>query len=143
MPLKDCAQTVMAFDYGTRRIGVAVGQTVSRTATALKTIQAKNGNPRWDDITKLIDDWAPDMFVVGRPSYDDGHQHPLDDAIDRFSRRLTGRYSRSVEFVDEHLSSYEASQDENSSSRGLDADAARVILHTWFEQLPSTHQAVN
>ncbi|MFT4580560.1 MAG: putative Holliday junction resolvase [Gammaproteobacteria bacterium] len=141
--MTDCARTVMAFDYGTQRIGVAVGQTVSRTATALKIVHAKNGNPRWEDITKLINEWAPDMFVVGKPSYEDDRQHPLDDAIERFSRRLTGRYSRSVSFVDEHLSSYEASQDPTSRSRGLDADAARLILHTWFEQMPSTHQVVN
>ncbi|MDA0820883.1 MAG: Holliday junction resolvase RuvX [Proteobacteria bacterium] len=143
MSMNDYAQTVMAFDYGTRRIGVAVGQTVSRTATALKIVHAKNGNPRWDDITKLIDEWAPDMFVVGKPSYDDGRRHPLDDAIERFSRRLTGRYSRSVAFVDEHLSSYEASQTAISRPHALDADAARVILRTWFEQMPSTDQVVN
>jgi putative Holliday junction resolvase len=128
------ALTVMAFDYGTKRIGIAVGQTVSRTATALKVISADNGKPRWREITALIDEWGPDLFVVGKPGYKDQQPNPVGEEIERFSRRLTGRYNRPVEFVDERLSSFAAAHDDQAGSNGLDAAAAKMILLTWLEQ---------
>lgn len=124
----------MAFDYGTKRIGVAVGQGVSRTATALRIVAAKAGQPQWHEMTKLIDEWLPALFVVGYPTYEDGRRHPLSDEIERFSRRLSGRYNRPVEFADERLSSFEASRNSAAQDRGLDAEAARIILLSWFEQ---------
>ena len=125
----------MAFDYGTKRIGVAVGQTVSRTATALKVISANNGRPRWQDIATLIEEWGPDLFVVGKPGYEDRQPNPVCEEIERFSRRLSGRYNRPVEFVDERLSSFAASDDDQAGASGLDAVAAKMILLTWLEQL--------
>ena len=133
----------MAFDYGTRRIGVAVGQSVSRTATALRVVVAKAGQPQWREMTKLIDEWLPELFVVGYPTYEDGSRHPLSDEIERFSRRLSGRYSRPVEFADERLSSFEASSDGAAQERGLDAAAARVILLSWFDQAFSQKSLAN
>jgi putative Holliday junction resolvase len=130
------ALTVMGFDYGTKRIGVAVGQTITRTASPLATIAARNGDPRWDEIAKLVSEWSPDLFVVGLPSFSDDKAHPLHDDIQRFSRRLSGRYHHDVEFVDEYLSSIEASNDHQTTKHGLDAAAARLILITWFEQRP-------
>lgn len=127
------ATSVMAFDYGTKRIGIAVGQTVSCTASPLATINARNGAPRWDEITKLVDEWSPDLFVIGLPRFSDGEAHTLHDDIQRFSRRLAGRYHRDVEFVDEHLSSIAASTAPHSMRHGLDAGAANLILMTWFE----------
>jgi putative Holliday junction resolvase len=128
------ALTVMAFDYGTKRIGIAIGQTVSRTATALKVIAADNGKPRWQEIAALIDEWGPDLFVVGKPAYEDQQPNPVGEEIERFSRRLRGRYNRPVEFIDERLSSFAAAQDDQAGSSGLDAAAAKMILLTWLEQ---------
>jgi putative Holliday junction resolvase len=124
----------MAFDYGTKRIGIAVGQTVSRTATALTVVSANDGKPKWPEIAILVEEWAPDLFVVGMPVYADQLPNPLGVDIERFSRRLSGRYNRPVEFIDERLSSFAAGHDEEAGARGLDAAAAKSILLTWLEQ---------
>lgn len=127
------AVTIMAFDYGRKRIGVAIGQTVSRTATALKIVSANSGNPRWQEIAHLVEEWRPDLFVIGFPTYRDSETHMLRAEIEQFSRRLSGRYGRLVDFVDERLSSFEASDDPMTATKGIDAVAARLILMTWFE----------
>jgi putative pre-16S rRNA nuclease len=121
----------MAFDYGKKRIGVAIGQTVSRTATALKVLTAKQGNPQWREVGRLIDEWAPDLLVVGMPVYEGRQAHVLRAEIERFSRRLSGRYSLPVEFIDERLSSFAAACD--GVTDRLDAGAAKMILLTWLE----------
>lgn len=128
------AVTVMGFDFGLARIGVAVGQTVSRTATALKVLQAKSGSPTWNELTTLVDEWQPDLLVIGLPQYEDRTPHPLEDNIKRFSRRLHGRYKLPVTFIDEHLSSVAASHSGLSNNGELDAVAAMMILESWFEQ---------
>jgi putative Holliday junction resolvase len=133
----------MAFDYGTKRIGIAVGQTVSRTATALQVVAAVDGQPRWNEIADLVAQWAPDLFVVGMPTTQDEQAHSLSEAITRFSRRLTGRYKRPVEFIDEHLSSFAASDDDQAHSNGLDAVAAKMILLTWLDDLPNINKVAS
>jgi len=132
------ARTVMAFDYGSKRIGVAVGQTVSATATPLEVLRAKDGCPAWQDVARLIDTWAPDLLVVGMPSNDDDAPHRLEPAITRFSRRLRGRYRLPLEFVDERLSSYAASGAVGNQRGEVDAMAAKMILETWFERARSS-----
>ncbi len=135
------ALTAMAFDYGYKRIGVAVGQTVSRTATALKVVPARDGEPSWPEIAEIVDEWAPDLFVVGMPRLESDEANSFSDAIERFSRRLSGRYQRPVTYIDERLSSYAAGNDEQARTNGLDAAAAKMILLTWLEQ-PATDGAV-
>ena len=122
----------MGFDYGERRIGVAVGQTVTRTAQALVTLQVRNGQIDWPAITQLITAWKPQQLVLGLPSNDDGAEHPNGVPIARFARRLTGRFLLPVAFVDERLSSYAATEDPAARRLGLDAVAARLILETWL-----------
>jgi putative Holliday junction resolvase len=132
------ALTVMAFDYGTRRIGVAVGQTVSRTATPLTVLAVREGGqPRWDAVQRLLDDWQPDRLVVGMPETADGKAPGLKDPIERFANQLRGRTALPVEFITEHLSSW-AAGDAGLDHAGLDAGAATMILETWFEQLALT-----
>ena len=137
----DKATSVMAFDYGTKRIGVAVGQTASRTAKALKALAAIHGNPQWHQVARLVDEWAPDVFVVGMPTYDDRRPHPLRGEIERFARRLSGRYKLPVEFVDERLSSFEAAHDTLAVGAPINAAAARSILLTWLERAPAPAMA--
>jgi len=127
------ARTVMAFDYGSKRIGVAVGQTVSATAMPLEVLRATNGSPAWHDVARLIEAWTPDLLVVGMPHNDDDAPHRLEAAITRFSRRLRGRYQLPLEFVDERLSSYAASTVGGTRLREVDAMAAKMILETWLE----------
>ena len=122
----------MGFDYGERRIGVAVGQTVTRTAQALVTLQARNGQIDWPAITQLVAEWKPTQLVLGLPGYDDGEAHPNAAPITRFARRLAGRFHLPVAFVDERLSSYAAAEDPAARRLGLDAVAARLILETWL-----------
>jgi len=121
--------TILAFDFGAKRIGVAVGQTVSRTASPLQTLTQNNGRPDWEAIGRLIDTWEPSLLLLGLPSHADGTPHRLAPAVQRFQRRLQGRFKLPVEFIDERLSSVEA------AARGYgerDAVAAQVILETWL-----------
>lgn len=124
--------TALGFDYGERRIGVAVGQSQSRTAQALITLEVRNGQIDWPAITRLVEEWRPTQLVVGLPGSDDGQPHMNADAIARFARRLHGRFHLPVAFVDERLSSYAASDDPESRRVGLDAVAAKLILETWL-----------
>lgn len=128
------ANTVLAFDFGTQRIGVAVGQDATGTAQALATVRVRNGVPDWDAVSQVIKQWAPDQLVLGLPTTEDGSIHPLAAPIDRFARRLQGRFGLPVSFVDERLSSYVAESDPESKRIGVDAVAARVILESWFSE---------
>lgn len=126
------AETVLGFDYGERRLGVAVGQTLTRTAEALVTLPMRDGQPDWTRLAALIAEWRPTRLVIGLPSADDGRPHTNAPAIERFARRLAGRYRLPVAFVDERLSSYAAAEDPQSRRLGVDAVAARLILETWL-----------
>ena len=124
--------TALAFDYGERRIGVAVGQSQTRTAQALVTLVVRNGQVNWPAIAELVEQWQPQQLVVGLPVTDDGQPHSNAAPIARFARRLHGRFHLPVAFVDERLSSYAASEDPDTRRVGLDAVAARLILETWL-----------
>ncbi len=126
-------QTLLCFDYGEKRIGVAVGQTITSTARALQTIPVINKKPDWGKIKTLVDEWTPDKFVVGHPFTLDGNRQAMTNAAERFSRQLEHRYKLSVELISEQLSSYEARR-ELKSTRGLDPISARLILETWFTE---------
>ena len=124
--------TALAFDYGERRIGVAVCQSQTRTAQALVTLVVRNGQVDWPAIAELVEQWQPQQLVVGLPATDDGQPHSNAAPIARFARRLHGRFHLPVAFVDERLSSYAASEDPDTRRVGLDAVAARLILETWL-----------
>jgi putative Holliday junction resolvase len=128
--------TAMAFDYGTKRIGVAIGQTISLTAEPLQVIKVKNNQPNWNEINHLVDEWMPDIFVLGYPTTADKSPHFLLPKIQKFSRQLCSRYNKELNFVDERLSSH-ATVDYTSEVRriGLDAVAAKLILETWLSEL--------
>jgi len=128
-------KTALSFDYGEKRIGIAVGQTLTGSASAIKTITTTNKKIDWNSITILVNEWSPDIFVLGRPSLKSGHEHNLTNEIERFSRQLTGRYQLPVEFIDERLSSRAAVNYEQEVDRaGLDAVAAKLILETWLQE---------
>lgn len=138
------SRTLLGFDFGRARIGVAVGQEVTATAQPLAILTARAQRPDWDAIGKLIAEWQPDLLVVGIPYHADGSHSATTVAALRFSRQLQGRYRLAVATVDERLSSREAEQrntrqslPEGRSRRGqptLDHIAAAVILETWFNQ---------
>ena len=131
-------QTLLCFDCGKKRIGTAVGQTITATATALETINTINNKPDWENISRLIKEWNPDRLVVGKPLQLDGSRQEMTDIAERFSRQLEGRFHIPVEMIEEQLSSYEARR-ELKSTRDLDAVAARLILETWLSENISTN----
>lgn len=126
-------QTLLCFDYGEKRIGSAVGQTITATATALEIIKVENRKPNWKKIEQLIAEWRPDKLIVGHPFTLDGDRQEMTDAAERFGRQLEGRFQLPVELIAEQLSSYEARR-ELKSTRDLDAVAARLILESWLNE---------
>ncbi len=135
------SDTIMAFDYGTKSIGSAIGQTITGTASALRAFKAKDGIPNWDDIEKQIKEWQPTLLVVGLPT--DLHGKELATITPRakkFANRLHGRFGLPVELHDERLSTAEARADlfDRGGYRALtkgnvDCQSAVVILESWFE----------
>jgi putative Holliday junction resolvase len=132
--------TVLAFDFGTRRIGVAVGDFETRLAHPLTTVAAADNRARFSAIERLVAEWRPALLVVGQPSRSDGSEHPVGQLARRFAQRLHGRFGLRTELVDEHLTSHDAEQSLRSAGArgerlkaGLDAVAAQRILETYFE----------
>jgi len=133
-------QTLLGFDYGCKRIGVAVGQQLTRSATALTTVRARDGKPDWPAISHLIEEWQPDALVVGIPYHMDGTEQDMTRAVRRFCRQLEGRYRLPVYQADERLTSYivESSQPGNGDThQDIDPLAAQLILQDWLQQKES------
>jgi putative Holliday junction resolvase len=118
----------LAFDFGTRRIGVAIGNGVTRKARPLQTI-AGEARLRWPAIGGLIGEWQPQQLVVGIPRHPDGAPHEMTARCERFANQLAGRYGLPVARVDERYSSAAA-----DAGEGIDARAAAVILQQWFDE---------
>ncbi len=130
--------TLLAFDYGEKRIGVAVGNTLTRTARALTVIANLNRAHRFKAVGALLDEWRPDALVVGVPLYPDGTPHVMTQQAKRFGHQLNGRFGLLVHWIDERYSSVEArAQIREGIGRPdmLDAEAARVILQHYFDEL--------
>ena len=138
----DCSKpvTVMSFDYGTEKIGIAIGQSISSTAEPLTIIRAKDGIPNWSQITSLIESWRPNFFVVGLPYNLDGSDSKLLQRALKFAHRLNGRFNIPTFGIDERLSSKAATEKfktgnpKNSVRNEIDDVAAQIILETWFSE---------
>jgi putative holliday junction resolvase len=133
--LESRPQSIVAFDYGTKRIGVAVGQTVSGTASPVATVRSRAGNPDWNAIRAIVESFAPEALVVGIPievnEGEDTIEHPLTGPVMRFADQLHGLFGLPVHIVDERLSTYEARSRAPGDGQ-IDAIAAQVILETWL-----------
>lgn len=130
---------VLAFDYGTRRIGVASGQEMLGTGQPVAMIPARDGIPDWSRLEQLLQEWRPDVVVVGLPLNMDDSENDMCARTRKFGNRLHGRFHVPVEMVDERLTSYQAKGDVMAAggSRdfgrdGVDDRAAVLILETWF-----------
>ena len=119
---------VLGFDFGTRRIGVAIGNGVTRDARALRTIDAADNDARWSALTAIIDEWAPTQLVVGIPRHPDGAPHAMTARCERFARQLEGRYRLPVARVDERYSSAVVERADD-----VDAAAAAIIVQQWLD----------
>ncbi len=129
----------MAFDYGLRQIGAAVGNCELGTSRPLAVLRARDGVPDWAQLEALVREWQPDLLLVGDPLNMDGSPSELGARAHKFGRRLHGRLGLPVEMVDERLSSFEAKQQAREAGhRGdykaapIDSHAAELILQTWL-----------
>lgn len=134
----DRPRVLLGFDFGEKRIGVAVGQELTGTARGIATLISKNRQPDWQGISQLIEQWHPDLLVIGRPLHMDGSEQPLTHLAYRFGNRLSGRYNLPIAQVDERLSSYEAEQELREESgryspEDIDQRAAAKILQSWLD----------
>ena len=140
--------TVLAFDFGEKRIGVATGETLLGSAHPLTVIHALSNDDRFAAIGKLVDEWRPERLVVGLPTHADGTPHAMTRLASRFGERLARRFALPVSFADERLTSRDAEarlretgRDARAAKAVVDAVAAQLILQTWFENSddPTVH----
>jgi len=132
--------TVLGFDYGLRRIGVATGQSVTGTASPLVEIAARDGVPDWVVIGKLLNEWKPSLVLVGEPINMDGSDSDMAKRARKFGNRIHGRFGLPTAMVDERLTSFEAKQivkerygAQNFGAWAVDSIAAVLIIERWFE----------
>lgn len=139
--------TVLGFDYGKKRIGVAVGQTVTASARPLATVAVRDTGPEWPRIDEFVAAWRPEALVVGLPQHLDERagEHALAAPVTAFAAELGRRYALPVHLIDEHLSSHEAQQraaqhgrrpppQSRAAKEEVDRVAAQVILESWLAQ---------
>lgn len=130
--------TLLAFDYGEKRIGVAIGNALTGQARALVVVPNRNREFRFEAVGKLIGEWKPDALVVGLPCHPDGTPHEMTQLAKRFGNQLNGRFNLPVAWVDERYSSVAADLDmrERGTAGDMrDAEAARIILQQYLDGL--------
>ena len=135
------AETILGFDFGEKRIGVAVGNTVTSQAEALTTLHVESNAARLDAVEKLVIAWQPASLVVGQPEHADGRPHEVAHLAKKFGNRLSEKFKLPVAYINETLSSLEASR--MLTERGvrgiaqkaeIDAVAAQVILQSYLDE---------
>ena len=142
-------RSVLGFDFGKKRIGIAIGQCLTHTATPLTTLTSRDNKPDWEGIQALINEWRPDALVVGIPCHMDGTEHEMTQAAQRFVRQLEGRHRLPVYTMDERLTSAEAEASLREAPKkkrrrdkaAIDTIAAQVILQSWLEEELLSHDA--
>ena len=133
--------TLIGFDFGERRIGVAVGETSTRIANPLGAIEESANEARFAAIGRIVDEWRPAAFVVGLPRHDDGSEHAVAKLAEKFARRLEARYHLPVAFVDETLTSaiaeseLRATRTRAARKSDVDALAAAMILQSYLDAM--------
>lgn len=134
LPLK-----VLAFDFGTQKIGVAFGQTLTDTAQAIGLVKANDGIPNWTEVEELIAQWQPSVFLIGLPFNMDGSESDLLMRARKFGKRLHGRYGKQCFGVDERLTSVEAREEAELEGRpkdqAIDDIAAQIMLQSWLREI--------
>ncbi len=134
-------QRVLGFDFGDKSIGVAYGQSITQTAKPLAALKAKDGQPDWNIVEKLIKEWQPQAFIVGNPLNMDGTEQLLTLRAKKFGNKLHGRFGLPLEMMDERLTTVEAKAQlfEQGGYRALQKDhidslSAVLIIESWFSE---------
>lgn len=140
---KTAERTLLGFDFSKNRIGIAVGHELTGTVTPLETLSAKNNKPDWDGVTRLIEEWQPDLCIVGLPLTEEGGEQEASQAARRFANQLNGRYHLPIELTDERYSTREAqnliressmSKKNKQNKANIDKIAAQLIIQSWLEK---------
>ena len=125
---------IVAFDFGTKKIGVAVGQTATYTSSPLQVILNKDDKVNWNEINKLLNEWKPELIIVGKPLNMDDTDSEIMKQVERFYQKLKKIYDTNFEYIDERLTTFEARQIlEDTNINNVDANAAKLLIDNWFE----------
>lgn len=134
--------TVLGFDYGTKSIGTAIGQSLTGTGNPIGSIKAVDGIPKWEEIGMLIEEWQPDIVVVGLPLNMDGTEQEITQRAKKFANRINGRFGVKIATQDERLTTADAkarlfeSGGYKALTKGqVDAMSAVLIIESYFENL--------
>ena len=135
------AGVVMAFDYGLRNIGIAIGQNITKSASTFYAIKAKEGVPDWIKLDSIVEEWEPGLFIVGDPFNMDGTKSEFQKKITKFSTELKNRYEIQLQMIDERLTTKEAKDrildkpDGIKNSANKHSISAQIILEDWFRSI--------
>ncbi len=126
---------IVSFDFGTKKIDIAVGQTETKTSSPLEIIFNKNNAVNWVKISSIINEWKPDLLLVGKPLNMDGTDSDIMEKVDIFFKKLGKVTKVPCEYVDERLTSFEARQNLADLKTDLiDAHAAKILIDHWFNK---------
>ena len=126
---------IVAFDFGTKKIGIAVGQTQTMTSSPLDIVFSKNNKINWDGIMTILEEWKPKLILVGKPLDMDGTDSDIMEKVDIFYKKLEKLTKVKCEYVDERLTSFEARQNLGELKTDLiDAHAAKILIDNWFNK---------
>ena len=125
---------IVAFDFGTKKIGVAVGQTATYTSSPLQIIINKDNKVNWSEISILLNEWNPELIIVGKPLNMDGTDSEIMKQVEKFYEKLKNTFDVNLEYIDEILTTFEAKQIlEDTDIDQVDANAAKILIDNWFE----------
>ena len=125
---------IVAFDFGTKKIGVAVGQTATYTSSPLQIIINKDNKVNWSEISILLNEWNPELIIVGKPLNMDGTDSEILKQVEKFYEKLKNTFDVNLEYIDERLTTFEAKQIlEDTDIDQVDANAAKILIDNWFE----------
>ena len=126
---------IVAFDFGTKKIGIAVGQTQTMTSSPLDIVFSKNNKINWDGIMTILEEWKPGLILIGKPLNMDGTDSDIMEKVDIFYKKLEKLTKVKCEYVDERLTSFEARQNLGELKTDLiDAHAAKILIDNWFNK---------
>ena len=125
---------IVAFDFGEKKIGVAVGQTSTYTSSPLQVIFNNHDKVNWNEISILLEEWRPELILVGKPLNMDGTDSDMMKKVDAFYKKLESLYDAKFEYVDERLTTFEARDIlKENNVETVDANAAKILIDNWFE----------
>ena len=124
---------IVAFDFGIKKIGVAVGQTETNTSSPLHVIQNKDNKINWNEISIVLDEWKPDLILIGKPLNMDGTDSEIMKKVDKFFQKLKSTYEAEYQYVDERLTTFEAREILKENEKDfVDANAAKILIDQWL-----------